>query len=111
MRAHAAAFLSDIEAKPNSPEASVAHRVCGITHQFAGEYIEARGRFRTCARLVPARSRRRYRRSLRMWTPAWAAMLCLAFASWPLGDVERATSLAESALTRIASDAPVVTIA
>ncbi len=35
MRAHAAAFLSDVEAKPDSGEAGVAHRVQGITHQFA----------------------------------------------------------------------------
>ena len=42
MRAHAAAFLSDVEARPDSPEAGVAHRVAGITHWFAGEYREAR---------------------------------------------------------------------
>ena len=42
MRAHAAAFLSDVEARPDSPEAGVAHRVGGITCWFAGEYREAR---------------------------------------------------------------------
>ena len=42
MRAHAAAFLSDVEARPNSPEAGVAHRAAGITCWFAGEYREAR---------------------------------------------------------------------
>ena len=42
MRAHAAAFLSDIEARPDSPEAGVAHRTAGITSWFAGEYREAR---------------------------------------------------------------------
>ena len=42
MRAHAAAFLSDVEARPNSPEAGVAHRAAGITRWFAGEYREAR---------------------------------------------------------------------
>ena len=42
MRAHAAAFLSDVEARPDSPEAGVAHRAAGITHWFAGEYREAR---------------------------------------------------------------------
>ena len=40
MRAHAAAFLSDVEARPDSPEAGVAHRVAGITHWFAGEYAK-----------------------------------------------------------------------
>ena len=42
MRAHAAAFLSDVEARPDSPEAGVAHRAAGITCWFAGEYREAR---------------------------------------------------------------------
>ena len=30
MRAHAAAFLDDVEARPDSPEAGVAHRAAGI---------------------------------------------------------------------------------
>ena len=42
MRAHAAAFLSDIEARPDSPEAGVAHRAAGMTNWFAGEYRDAR---------------------------------------------------------------------
>ena len=42
MRAHAKTFLSDVEARPDSPEAGVAHRAAGITHWFAGEYCEAR---------------------------------------------------------------------
>ena len=32
----------DVEARPDSPEAGVAHRVLGTTHWFAGEYVEAR---------------------------------------------------------------------
>ena len=59
MRAHAAAFLSDVEARPDSPEAGVAHRVAGITCWFAGEYREARDHLREGARTVPARPRRR----------------------------------------------------
>ena len=38
MQAHAAAFLSDVEARPDSPEASIAHRATGLTCWFAGEY-------------------------------------------------------------------------
>ena len=37
-----AAFLNDVEATPNSPEAGVAHRAPGPTSWFAGEYREAR---------------------------------------------------------------------
>ena len=42
MRAHSSAFLGDVEARPDSPEAGVAHRVAGITCWVAGEYREAR---------------------------------------------------------------------
>ena len=59
MRAHAADFLNDVQARPDSPEAGVAHRVAGATCWFAGEYREARGSFGTGARLVPTRPRRR----------------------------------------------------
>ena len=55
MRAHAAAFLNDVAAKPNSPEASVAHRAAGMTCWFAGEYREARESFGT--RAGPVRTR------------------------------------------------------
>ena len=41
MRAHAAAFLSDAEARADSPEVGVARRAAGITCWFAGEYREA----------------------------------------------------------------------
>ena len=56
MRAHAAAFLSDVEARPDSPEAGVAHRAAGITCWFAGEYREARDHFeRALALFQPGR--------------------------------------------------------
>ncbi len=42
MRAHLADFLNDVEARPDSPEAGVAHRAAGTTCWFAGEYREAR---------------------------------------------------------------------
>ena len=41
MKAHAAAFLRDVAARPNSPEAGVAHRILGSNQWFAGEYREA----------------------------------------------------------------------
>ena len=56
MRTHAAAFLRDIEARPESPEAGVAHRAAGITRWFAGEYPEAREHFeRALALFQPGR--------------------------------------------------------
>ena len=65
MRAHAETFLSDVEARPDSPEAGVAHRAAGITHWFAGEYREAREHLERALALVPTRARRRSGLSLR----------------------------------------------
>src|SRR6202046_1478906 len=56
MRAHAATFLGDVEARPDSPEASVAHRAAGMTCWFAGEYREARSHLeRALALFEPGR--------------------------------------------------------
>ena len=65
MRTHAAAFLSDVEATPDSPEAGVAHRNAGATCWFAGEYRKARDHFERALGLVPTRPRRRSGLSLR----------------------------------------------
>jgi tetratricopeptide (TPR) repeat protein len=54
MRAHAETFLSDVRAKPDSPEAGIAFRVWGVTHQFAGEYAEARASFERALTLFQA---------------------------------------------------------
>ena len=45
MRAHAEAFLTDVEATPESAEAGVAYRAAGMTHWFVGQYREARDHF------------------------------------------------------------------
>ena len=42
MRATAATFLSDVEGRPDSPEAGVACRAVGMNCWFAGDYHEAR---------------------------------------------------------------------
>ena len=56
MRARAAAFLSDVDARPDSPEAGIAHRLLGVTHWFAGEFAEAHGHLeRALALFEPGR--------------------------------------------------------
>ena len=102
MRAQAAAFLSEVEASPNSPEACVAHRTAGITHWFAGEYREARDQFeRALALFQPGRDDDL---AFRFGAdPGVAAMLYLAIALWPLGDVARAISLIVHMQTRMAN--------
>src|SRR5262249_19667378 len=100
-RAHAQALLSDVEAMPDSSGAGVAERAFGITHWFAGEYREARERLeRALALFQPGRYDDL---AFRFGIDAGvAAMVSLAFALWPLGEVGRAVSLIERAQMRSA---------
>ena len=101
MRAHAAAFLSDVAPKTDSPEAGVAHRTAGITCWFAGEYREARDHLERALDLFqPGRDDdQTFRFGL---DPGIATMVNLANASWPLGEIDRAISLTERAELRSA---------
>jgi predicted ATPase len=102
MRAHAAAFLADVEGGPHAPEAGVAYRAQGITHWFAGEYVRAREHLeRALSLFEPGRDDDL---AFRFGYDAGAsAMAYLAFASWSLGDVGRARFLIESIKARIES--------
>ncbi len=102
MRAHAAAFLADIEGRPDSAEAGVAHRVQGITHWFAGEFRLARDHLeRALARFQPGRDDDlAYRFGM---DPGVPAMAYLGFTLWVLGEIDRATSLIECARERVAN--------
>ena len=110
MRAHAKAFLSDVEVRPDSPEAGVAHRAAGMTCWFAGEYREAREHLeRALALFQPGRDDDL---AFRFGTDAGVStMAYLAFASWPLGDVDRAISLIDRMQTRAAGLTHVGTLA
>ena len=102
MRVRAAAFLREVEATPDSPEAGVAHRLLGTTHWWAGEMVEARGHLeRALALFEPGRDDDL---ALRFGQdPGVVAMVQLANALWRLGEVERAVSLARDADARIAA--------
>ncbi len=110
MRAHAAAFLSDVEARPNSPEAGVAQSAAGITCWFAGEYREARDHLeRALALFQPSRDDDL---AFRFGPdPGVGAMAYLAFALWPLGEVDRAISLIDRMQRRIADLTHIGTLA
>ena len=97
-------------ARPDSPEAGVAHRVAGDTCHFAGEYREARDHFeRALALFQPGRDDDL---AFRFGPdPGIGAMVWLAITSWPLGDVERAISLIDRMQTRIAHLTHVGTLA
>ena len=102
MRAHAATFLSDVEARPDSPEAGIAHRVQGATHWFAGEFLQARQHIeRALALFQPGRDDDL---AFRFGIDAGVgAMLYLALTLWPLGEIGSAISLVRDAEARSAS--------
>ena len=101
MRAHANAFLDDVEARPDLPEAGVAHRAIGITRWFAGEYREAQDYLERA--LVLFQPGRDDDFAFRFgWDAGVATMHYLALTLWPMGDVGRAVSLDHDAQTRIA---------
>ena len=95
MRAGVAAFLSDTEARPDLPEAGVAHRAAGLTSWFAGEYREARDHLeRALGLFLPGRDDDlAFRFGL---DPGVAAMVNLAAVSWSLGEVDNAISLSNA---------------
>jgi tetratricopeptide (TPR) repeat protein len=101
MRLGAAVFLGDVGARPNSPEAGVAHRVAGATHWFVGEYVKARESLEHALALFqPGRDDDL---AYRFGQDAGvAAIVYLALALWALGDVGRAVSLVGDAEARIA---------
>ena len=110
MRTHAAAFLSDVEARPDSPEAGVAHRNAGATCWFAGEYREARDHFETALALFqPGRDEDL---AFRFGAdPGVGAMAYLTTALWPLGEVDRAISFIDRMQRRMVDLTHVGTLA
>ena len=109
MRADAETFLGDVEARPDLPEAGVAHRAAGITHWFAGEYREAREHLeQSLALFHPERDDLAFRFGP---DPGVLAMLYLALTLWPMGDIGRAVSLVGRAEARIADLTHVGTLA
>jgi hypothetical protein len=98
----AAAFLGDVDPRPDSPEAGVAHLAAGATHWFAGEYREAREHLERALTLFqPGRDDDMAFRFGQ--DQGVAAMLYFALTLWPLGNIERAVSLVGGAEARIAT--------
>ena len=102
MRTHAAAFLADIEGRPDSPEAGVAHRAQGITHWFAGEFRPAREHLERALALFQSGrdDDLAYRFGM---DPGVPPMAYLGFTLWVLGEPKRAVSFIERARERVTS--------
>ena len=102
MRAHSADFLNDVQARPDSPEAGVAHRVAGATCWFAGEYREAKDHLeRALAMFQPGRDDDLAFRFGQ--DQGVSAIAYLALVLWPLGEIDRAVSSMSQTLARMES--------
>ena len=98
MREHAARFMRNPGEDPKSLNAWVAHRVNGMTHWYAGEYVEARGSFdRAFAAYEP---KDESDPSNRFLGGAASAMGYHALVLWALGETE----VARQAADRVAED-------
>src|SRR5882672_1524122 len=109
MQELAQAFLYDTGERPDSPEAGIAHRVCGMTRWFEGDFLEAK------LHLEQALAIYRYEHD-RNLTYLYghdygiAAASYLALVLWPLGEVDRAEQLAQEAIHHAADGGHVATM-
>lgn len=110
MRQISEAFLMDSVLQPLSGEANVAHRLYGVTRWFEGDYVGALPHLEKAVREYQKQwgdeieARFAYRADI-------VAKCCLAFVLWPMGEMERAVSLMEDALTSASRKGHVPTIA
>jgi hypothetical protein len=109
MRQLAQLFLRDIEVSPRSPEAGIAHRICGITCWFEGKFQGAREHLE-CALTNYDHERDRHMVAGYAWDPGIPAMFYNALAVWTLGDVERAVRQINEALRVAAKGGHVPTL-
>jgi DNA-binding response OmpR family regulator/class 3 adenylate cyclase/predicted ATPase len=97
MREIAAAFLLDAESAPNRPEAAVAHRICGSTHWFEGNFIAAQKHLERALSIYEAAPDQDLAHDFGQDVAA-SAMANLALTLGPMGFLERADALARQAV-------------
>jgi predicted ATPase len=107
MREIAELFLREATARPDCPEALIAHRVSGVTCFYFGDYAAAHQHYQKTVELYdPARHGDFANRF--GWNPRAAAEIFDAIALWVLGRVDEAVPLTDRALAdaESASHAP-----
>jgi class 3 adenylate cyclase/predicted ATPase len=110
MQEMAATFLRDVESRSDSPEAAIAHRVCGLTRWFEGNFVEARRHLERALKIYDAE--RDHELAFRFAQDlASAAMAYLALVLWPLGFLERASSLIGATVVHASKTGHIPTIA
>jgi DNA-binding response OmpR family regulator/class 3 adenylate cyclase/predicted ATPase len=106
----AATFLRDVESEPQSPNAAMAHRICGTTLFYEGNFVAARQHLEQVLAVCNAVRDREpvFRFGLDVASPA---MTYLALTLWALGRFGRACSLMEEAVARALETGHIPTIA
>jgi class 3 adenylate cyclase len=99
MQEVAAEFLRDAKGELVSPDMAVAHRICGVTQWFEGNFVEARIHLeQALAMSSTARDRTvdlRFGQDETSAVMAWLSMVL-----WPLGVLTRASSMIEEAVIK-----------
>jgi tetratricopeptide (TPR) repeat protein len=98
-RETAESFLGDAENEGRTTEAAVARRCLGMARLYQGDFFDAEANLAEALRIYDPERDRDARFRFGEDAGASAAGF-LALASWALGDVERARTLAEDALAR-----------
>jgi predicted ATPase len=109
MRAIAEIVLRDIEGKPPSPEAAVAHRLAGVTDWYLGNFELARAHLdQTLAMFDPQRDRDlTYRFGQDMGV---SVMAFIALARWALGETDQARRVSDEMLVRAVASGHMLTM-
>jgi class 3 adenylate cyclase/predicted ATPase len=110
LRDLANAFLRDVESRLDMPESGIAHRLCGMTCWFAGEFINARSHLERARALYD--SERDHLLAFRFGQDlAVPAMVYLAMTLWPLGTGHDARRLVEKIIAHALRTEHIPTIA
>jgi class 3 adenylate cyclase/predicted ATPase len=94
----AKAFLSDVQSLPTPGEVGVAHCMFGVTQWFRGDYPSARMHLETAMKAYD-RNRDSVLSDVFGYDPGVIAMARLATVLWPMGEVRKAESIIQQALT------------
>ena len=110
MQEIASAILRDCENQPKSSEAEIAHRLNGVTNWFSGNFEEALVHLEQALTIFdPDRDRDlafRFGQDIGV-----SVMTYLALVLWPLGQIDRASQLAESMAARASQCGHIATAA
>ena len=104
------AFLHCVEGRPESPEAGIAHRICGLSSWFQGDFIGAQAHLEQALAIYDSDRDRelafRFGQDVGV-----SAMAYLALVLWPFGAIDRARQLAERAVTHAIQTKHIPTVA